>query len=323
MTNTVSDRQEKEMSNAMVSIYVPTFNHEKYITRALDSILMQKTQYSYEVFVGEDCSTDNTRQVLKDWETAHPDPRFHFFYRETNMYRSACTNSRDLKNRCTGKYLICLEGDDFWTDPNKLETQVTFLETHPEYYAVTHNCTVVGADSEPNGEAYPECKEEEYTFRHFANDILPGQLATLMTRDYRADPNFDASLLDKRVKAGDRNLYFSMLCHGKIYCIQKSMSAYRHITQGGSSYSATFRYDYDEQETALRYRMEFAYRKNHPEAIRYSEFQYLMNIRHALRSGLIGTKRALADMKNIRHKTSACLLLFKRDLHRILLRKTF
>ena len=60
------------MGNVMLSIYVTTYNHENYIVRALDSILMQKTRYSYEVFVGEDCSTDNTRQVLRQWEQNHP-----------------------------------------------------------------------------------------------------------------------------------------------------------------------------------------------------------------------------------------------------------
>lgn len=309
------------MNNPMVSIYVATFNHEKYIVQALDSILMQKTQYSYEVYIGEDCSTDNTRAVVKAWEAAHPDERFHFLYRETNMHNTSCHNARDLKNRCKGKYLIALEGDDFWTDPEKLEKQVNFLESHPEYYAVAHNCTVVGADSLPNGETYPECKDTEYTFRHFANDILPGQLATLLSRNYRIDKNFDESLIANRVKAGDRHNVFSILCQGRIYCMQETMSAYRHITQGGSSFSANHRYSYAEEEAANRYRMEFAHRRKHPQAIRYGEYLYLRNIRYGWRCKHISLKQALTDFKKIRYKLSACALLLKRDFNRILLKK--
>ena len=309
------------MNQVVVSIYVPTYNHEEYITRALDSIKMQKTRYAYEVFVGEDCSTDNTRQVLQTWERENPDPRFHIFYRDTNMYSIGASNALDLKKRCQGKYLICLEGDDFWTDENKLESQVTFLEEHPEYYAVAHNCTVVGADSLPNGENYPECKDPDYTFRHFASDILPGQYATLLSRNYMTDPKIEDTLLTRKGGAGDRRVYFTLLCYGKIHCIQKPMSAYRHISSGGSSFSANHRYNYDSQESDLRAYMEYAYRKNCREAILVAEFLYLRNIRFARRKGFVDNSRANTDMKNIRHLMRAKFLLLKRDINYRILHK--
>lgn len=312
------------MSQAVVSIYVPTFNHENYIVRALDSILMQKTEYSYEVFVGEDCSTDNTRQVLKAWEAAHPDPRFTIFYREQNMYRLPVNNGRDLKNRCKGKYIICLEGDDFWTDPEKLQKQVSFLETHPEYYAVAHNCTVVGADDTPNGESYPECKESEYTLQHFFSEIMPGQYTTLLARNYFTDPDVDRTLLERQGGAGDRRVYFTLLCHGKIHCMQQVMSAYRHIVDHGTSYSATFRYDYDKTEQEFRAYMEYAYRLGHPQAIAYTEMVYLRNMRHSLRKGHIDRARYKQDSARIKHLPRAKWLLLKRDInYRILHKKLY
>ncbi len=310
------------MNYPIVSIYVPTFNHENYIVRALDSIRMQKTQYSFEVFVGEDCSTDNTRQVLKDWEQANPDPRFTIFYREHNMYGQEISNHMDLKLRCNGKYIICLEGDDFWTDPNKLEKQVSFLETHPEYYAVAHNCTVVGEDSLPNGETYPECKDSEYSFRHFASDILPGQLATLLYRNYKFDSSLDKQLLQHKGGPGDRKIYFTLLCHGKIHCIQEAMSAYRHITQGGSSFSATRRYNYDVEQKQGQAFLEYAYKLNIPEAIRCAEMLYLRTIRHAKRRGHIDAARANQDKKALRSTLRATILLLKRDINCRLLHKT-
>lgn len=310
------------MSNVTVSIYVPVFNHENYITRALDSIRMQKTRYDYEVFVGEDCSTDNTRQVLQAWEKENPDPRFHIFYRPENMYKKEISNGKDLKLRCKGKYIICLEGDDFWTDEEKLEKQVTFLEEHPEYYAVAHNCTVVGADSLPNGESYPECKDSEYTLRHFASDILPGQYATFLARNYMVDPALDRTLLENQGGAGDRRVYFTLLCHGKIYCMQEAMSAYRHITAGGSSFSANHSFRYDTQEADLRNYLNYAYKLNNTFATAVAEYLYLRNIRHARRHGLIDKARASKDSQNIRHLARAKYLLLKRDINcRILHRK--
>ena len=310
------------MPDVMLSIYVPTYNHENYIVRALDSILMQKTQYAYEVLIGEDCSTDNTRQILKAWEVAHPDPRFHFFYRQQNMHKSVVNNAKDLKLRCTGKYIICLEGDDFWTDADKLESQISFLETHPDYYAVAHNCTVVSGDSTPNGETYPECKDEEYTLRHFASDILPGQYTTFLARNYMTDEQLDKTLMSISGGAGDRRVYFSILCHGKIRCIQKSMSAYRHITTGGSSFSATQKYSYDSQEAAFRAYLNYAYRVHHADAIRYAEMLYLRTIRHAQRKGHIDRARARQDKSRIRHKLRAAVLLLKRDINYRILHKT-
>jgi len=309
------------MNEPMVSIYVPVFNHENYIVQALDSILMQQTEYAYEAFVGEDCSTDNTRRVIKEWEAAHPDARFTFFYRESNMHKAEITNAMDLKLRCKGKYMICLEGDDFWTDPLKLQKQVSFLESHPEYYAVAHNCTVVGADSQPNGETYPECKDTEYTFRHYIHSILPGQAATFLYRNYMLDKGFDRSLFMKPAGPADRNLYFAVRVHGRIYCMQETMSAYRHITSGGSSFSATFRYSYDTEELAARRRLEFAYQTGNQEAVRCTELLYLKNIRGAIVHRRIGLGRAWKELQNIRHKWAAAFRLLKFDFNTKLLRR--
>ncbi len=309
------------MNTPIVSIYVPTFNHEKYIVRALDSILMQQTQYSYEVYVGEDCSTDNTRQVLKEWEEKHPGV-FHILYREQNMYGKTPSNHGDLKQRCKGKYILCLEGDDFWTDPLKLEKQVSFLEEHPEYFAVAHHCTVVGEDSLPNGETYPQCNDTEYTFRHFASDILPGQFATLLYRNYLLDTNFSTWLMEQPATIGDRKLYFSILCHGKIYCMQESMSAYRHIVKGGSSFSANYSYSFSKNEAYNRIFMEYAQRIGHDEALKYAEFLYLRCIRHARRTGHISRNEAKTYMKNIPHLLRAKYLLAKRDVNCRILHKT-
>lgn len=308
------------MSDVMVSIYVPTFNHENYIVRALDSILMQKTRYSYEVLVGEDCSTDNTRQVLQAWEREHPG-KFHILYREQNMYHSACNNTTDLKLRCRGKYIIGLEGDDFWTDPQKLEKQVTFLETHPEYYAVAHNCTVVGADSMPNGETYPECKDTEYTLRHFASEIMPGQLTTLLSRNYMTDTSLDNSLICSKTGPGDRNIYFTLASHGRIYCMQETMSAYRHITSGGSSFSANHTPKYERDVPALLNRMAFAEQMGNQEALYCARVQYLLFLRSIAKQKLADKATIAEACKRVPRWQTYLPVMLKRDINRFLLHK--
>ena len=302
----------------MVSIYVPVYNHENYIVRALDSILMQETNFPFEVLVGEDCSTDNTRQVLLDWELEHADYRFAFFYRKENMHGQPLNNAGDLKCRCKGKYIIALEGDDFWTDPKKLQKQVDFLETHPEYYAVAHNCIVVGQDDLPNGECYPECKQEEYTFAHYAEGILPGQLTTILSRNYMTDPLAEQKLLTCRIGPGDRNNVFAMLLRGRIHCMQESMSAYRHITTGGSSFSAGYRYNYQTDLAADKNRLECAYEAKNKAAMDCAEIKYLRCIRGGITQKQQTLRGALQDLKPLKRKLRTACRLFWRDLHKLI-----
>ena len=297
--------------DVILSIYVATYNHEEYIGCALDSILMQKTKYKFEVLIGEDASTDGTRAVLKKYEEQFPG-FFTIFYREKNMHNTECSNAQDLRARCKGKYLIALEGDDFWLDENKIEKQIDFLEAHPEYIAVAHNCVVVGKDSQPNGETYPECKDHEYTFHHFFNTILPGQLTTVMYRNYLLDNNFDSSILFKQLSPDDQLLYFALLCHGQIYCMQEVMSAYRHITDSGSSYSATVKFDYANQKRWQQELITYAKRHCEKREVMQAEYPYMYLILKGILSKQITYKQALIDFSGITGKIPVLFIGLKR-----------
>lgn len=286
--------------NIMLSIYTTTYGHEKYIGQALDSILMQKTSYSYEVLVGEDASPDGTRAILKEYERKYPG-KFQMFYREKNMNNSEITNSQDLKMRCKGKYVIALEGDDFWTDERKIQKQIDFLETHPECIAVSHNCVVVDENSNPNGEKYPECGRRIYRPIDFALGIMPGQLATVMYRNIYKDAAVDKSLFKTDVGPGDIRLYFTLLTHGKFACIQEKMSAYRHVVRGGHSYSATLKYDFEGNEqfkkNMLLYARKFSWKEQW-----CSEVEYAGVLVNGFKRKQISVKELLKYSTNIHHK---------------------
>lgn len=303
-----------------LSIYVPVYNHEKYIVQALDSILMQKTKYSYEVWIGEDASTDNTRAILKEYEKKCPD-NFHFLYREENMHNAEPNNLTDLRFRCKGKYLICLEGDDFWTDENKIEKQIDFLESNSDYIAVAHNCVVVGKDSLPNGEEYPQCTDDEYTFKHLASEIMPGQLTTVMMRNYLFNSDFNASAINSSLFPGDRRIFFSLLCYGKIHCMQETLTAYRHITDSGSSFSATYKYDFALTEKWHSTLMEYAYEINNKTAIKYAELLYFRCIGYGLKVNAVKFMEFLSYFRRIHHKVYTVCLYIKGKLNSRLLNK--
>ena len=122
-------------NNYMVDIPMCTYNHEKYIAQTIESILMQKTDFKIRLFIGEDCSIDNTRKIVKQYAEKYPDIIFPVYHNE-NI--GAVRNSEILLKKCTAKYIALLDGDDYWTDPYKLQKQVDFLEKNPEYSLCSH-----------------------------------------------------------------------------------------------------------------------------------------------------------------------------------------
>ncbi len=266
----------------LLSVVVPVYNHAPYIEECLRSIAAQCVDFPMEVLVGEDGSTDETRAVLRRLEPELPDC-FTIIYREKNL--GAVGNGEDLYARARGRYLAELEGDDFYLDPGKLQTQVDFLESHPDYVACYTNCLVVGADSQPNGERYPECKDEDYSLREYFYWCLPGQTGTVVCRreEYLSARQRFLDLRQYQAYAGDRRNSFVFLTLGKVRCIQQQMSAYRHIRKGGSSHSATIKKNraFAENEVGFgRTLVAYAERYGDAEALRVAKMtSYRMRLR--------------------------------------------
>lgn len=302
-----------------VSIIVPVFNHEDYIEQALDSILMQTTKYSYEVLVGEDASTDRSRQVIQNYEAMHPG-KIQVFYRDHNMHHERINNAVDLLLKAKGRYIAICEGDDYWTDKNKIEYQVVFLERNKDFFAVAHNCTIVDRNSKPTGIQYPECKEKEYTFGHYASDLFPGQTATILFRNMFKDPwKYDSRLfLSFPI---DRGACFSYLCNGRIFCIQKPMSAYRYVTDGGTSYSAS---NHDDEMTGVEFCkgiLKYAYTTENASAIRAAEIRYYRILRTVVLKGIITLKEFSEYVKIIKNKGRLLRDMILRDFNRFVVKE--
>ena len=119
-----------------VSVFMMAYNHEDYIRQSVESILYQKTDFDFDIVIGEDCSTDNTRSVLKTITDEYPG-KFRLLLHEKNMGPHA--NQLAVFNACTGKYVAMCECDDYWIDPLKLKKQADYLEKHPETGMVCTN----------------------------------------------------------------------------------------------------------------------------------------------------------------------------------------
>jgi hypothetical protein len=127
----------------LVSVFMITYQHASFIKEAIDSVLMQKVNFPYEICIGEDGSTDGTREICLEYARRHPDKIRLFVRNRSNPARSAFTapymyNVASTFDTCRGKYIALLEGDDYWLSPHKLQTQVNQLEADPGLAASCH-----------------------------------------------------------------------------------------------------------------------------------------------------------------------------------------
>ncbi|WP_297420723.1 glycosyltransferase [Clostridium sp.] len=122
--------------SVLVSINCITYNHEKYVGDALESFLNQKTDFEYEIIIGEDCSTDNTREIIKDYMKKYPE-KIRLITSEKNVGMGE--NERRIYEASRGRYIAECEGDDFWIDPYKLQKQINYMKKNPDCTLCFHN----------------------------------------------------------------------------------------------------------------------------------------------------------------------------------------
>jgi len=137
--------------NCFLAVYMITYNHENYIAQAIESVLMQKAEFNFKLFIGEDFSTDSTRTICLDYKNKYPD-KIELLLQEKNI--GPQQNAQTVYKACFdsgAKYIAMLEGDDYWTDPYKLQKQVDFLEANPEYSLCFHKAKRVDADNNELG----------------------------------------------------------------------------------------------------------------------------------------------------------------------------
>lgn len=121
-----------------VSVSVTTYNQEKYIEQTLESILMQKTDFDYEILINDDASTDDSADIIRGYEKDYPDI-IKPIYQSVNQYSQKKEVHYTFNyTRAQGKYIAYCDGDDYWTDPHKLQKQFDFMESHPHISACVH-----------------------------------------------------------------------------------------------------------------------------------------------------------------------------------------
>jgi len=215
----------------MVSVVCNAYNQEKYIAEALESFVMQKTDFPFEVLVHDDASTDGTTRIIRDYAAKYPEIIKPYIQTE-NQYSQHVPLTRKFQySRAQGKYLAWCEGDDYWTDPLKLQKQVDALEQHPQI-DICANCTAMIKDGKELRRT-PQCKENKI---FTVEEVIRGGGSFVSTNSLM----FRRSLLDSKNDYTklfnlDFVLQISGSIRGGMLYLADCMSAYRVMAEGSWS----------------------------------------------------------------------------------------
>jgi len=159
---------------------MPTYNHEPYIAKAIEGVVQQKTTFPVELIIGEDCSTDGTRAIVLDYEKKYPD-LIRVIAFDENV--GVVENSAQIREACRGSaYVAVCEGDDYWTDPLKLDKQVSFLEGHREYALCCHSVRVL-CEGVARVKRWVEFDRETFSFEDIVNNHFIPSMSVMYRRE--------------------------------------------------------------------------------------------------------------------------------------------
>ena len=292
-----------------VSVEIITYNHEKFIARAIDSVLMQKVNFDYEIVIGDDHSTDNTRTILADYKQRYPDI-INLQLNERNY--GGTRNAMKTFKACRGEYVAALEGDDYWTDPMKLQIQADLLDADEDVVMCFHNAEVIYEDGTGKVSHLQNTDQKET----IGLDDLIGEtdlffIATASIMHRRAALEPPEWMADS--KSGDIPLWILLAKQGKIRYIDRAMSVWRRQPKG-QSFTDDYRDEWFIKNRIYLYsciNRELDFRYTRPISrnlarfylmlpyCRQNEGKYLKSAYYALKSALLAPPRNYSEFKNI------------------------
>jgi len=217
------------MDEILVSVSCITYNQEKYIVDAIESFLMQKTNFKFEILIHDDASTDGTKGIIKEYEEKYTN-LIKPIYQIENQYSQGIKIHQLNVKRARGKYIAICEGDDFWTDPYKLQKQVDYMESHPECSICVHSALRVSTDKQ-NLEVHVQPSKRNKIFK--VEEAIEGGGGLFATNTILYPSKF-CNFPDfyKNAPVGDYPLVIYLAICGDLHYINEFMSAYRVEVEG-------------------------------------------------------------------------------------------
>ena len=231
-----------EMTAPLVSVHMITYNHAPYIAQAVEGVLQQKTNFPFELVIGEDCSTDGTREIVFEYQKKYPDI-IRVITSDKNV--GAKANGYRTMKACQGKYLAFCEGDDYWHHPHKLQKQADYMESHPECGLVHSSYDVYLVKSKKKIEDFIKYKKWDIPQEPSITDFIEGKhelaygilTCTVMVRHTLCEQIMESDpylYLSGAFLRGDTQLWAEIAHISHLHYIPESLATYNVLEESGT-----------------------------------------------------------------------------------------
>lgn len=216
----------------LLSVRSLTYNHVRYLSQALDGILMQVTDFPFEVIVHDDASTDGTTDLLREYVQKYPNIIVPIIQTENQYSKRDGSIRRAIDPKLRGKYIALCEGDDYWTDEHKLQRQVHFLEEHPGYTMCVHAVNYVQDGKVLRNDRISETARDLSTAEIIEGGGMFCATASIcgLTAVFTEYPEWR-----RKASVGDYPLQILMAVRGRVHCMPEIMGCYRVMSAGSWS----------------------------------------------------------------------------------------
>ncbi|WP_392566296.1 glycosyltransferase [Utexia brackfieldae] len=220
------------MSKIKLSILCITYNHEKFIRDTLDGFIAQKTDFEYEVLIHDDASTDNTANIIREYQEKYPNLIKPIFQTENQFSKGESISKKFNFPRIAGEYVAMCEGDDYWIDTLKLQKQVNFLDANQDVYLCFHPVKEIYEDHSVEPNVFPSDYKVLNRQTLGLAELLKYNFISTSSVMYRWILKDNESLFPSGIIPGDWFLHLLHAQKGRIHCHLDIMSVYRRH-QGG------------------------------------------------------------------------------------------
>ncbi len=237
MEHSTSKNTENQEEPLMVTIRCITYNHEPYIRQCLEGFVMQRTNFRFEAIVHDDASTDGTAAIIREYAEKYPDIIKPIYETENQYSKHDGSLRRIMDAHMHGKYIAICEGDDYWTDPLKLQKQVDFLEANPEYALVYTDAYIIDADSKVmNLRRTPKSYSGNVTKKIFQKGSFVITATSCYRHDYYSEYEKEWVKIPFTMKMGDLPLWIYLSLKGKFKHLEEKTTCYRILPQSASHF---------------------------------------------------------------------------------------
>lgn len=225
-----------------LSIIILSYNHQGFITKALEGVFIQKVNFPIELILCDDHSPDNTDTIIREYLKNTP-PHIQVKYTRHKNNMGSTPNFYFALKQVTGDYVAFCEGDDYWTDENKLQRQYNFLEQHPDYALCFHQAMNVSPYPEIDGTPFSIVEDRDYTPLEIYQHWVVHTATVMMKAQTLSTEAFRKTLADPTLQYFDTVLFLAASTIGKIRGFAQTMSAYRRHDAGLSFGAISFKRD--------------------------------------------------------------------------------